>query len=62
MDLSGVFCVADSVFHKMPFCGFLWGETQTFSVWLFNTPMQSSKLAAKIAAKTALVLIANVVL
>jgi len=56
MDLSGVFCVVDSgvLQHTI-----LWNSVgmHTCSVWLSNTLLQCSELAAK----TALMLIANVV-
>jgi len=56
MDLSGVFCVADSGVLQDTF---LWNSMgmHTCSVWLSNTLLQCSELAAK----TDLMLIANVV-
>jgi len=56
MDLSGVFCVADSGVLQDTF---LWNSLgmHTCSVWLSNTLMQGSELAAK----TELRWIANVV-
>jgi len=56
MDLSVVFCVADSGVLQDTF---LWNsmEMHTCSVWLSNTLLQCSELVAK----TELMLIANVV-
>ena len=56
MDLSGVFCVADSGVLQD---AFLWNSMgmHTCSVWFSNTLVQCSELAVK----TELMLIANVV-
>jgi len=56
MDLSGVFCGADSSVLQDTF---LWNSMgmHTCSVWFSNTLLQCSELAAK----TELMLIANVV-
>jgi len=56
MDLSGVFCVADSGVLQDTF---LWNSMgiHTCSVWFSNTLLQCSELAAK----TERMLIANVV-
>jgi len=56
MDLSGVFCVADSGVLQGTFPWNSMGM-HTCSVWFSNTPLQCSELAAK----TELMLIANVV-
>jgi len=55
MDLSGVFCVADSGVQDT----ILWNSVgmHTYSVWFSNTLLQCSELASK----TELMLIANVV-
>jgi len=56
MDLSGVFCVADSGVLQDTI---LWNSVgmHTCSVWLSNTLLQCSELASK----TELMLIANVI-
>jgi len=59
MDLSGVFCVDNSVLTQVFFKDtFLWNSMgmHTCSVWLSNTLLQCSKLAAK----TGLMLIVDV--